>query len=87
MTTRALAAVLAGLALAAPAAEPYGSLSVDEVEKLLGARGVAIYDANAPDLWSKHHLPGAVHIIGKDLRSLLPADRQTRLVFYCTNPK
>jgi rhodanese-related sulfurtransferase len=60
---------------------------MDEVEKLLGAPGVAIFDANNPDLWAKHHLPGAVHITGKDLRSLLPADRRTRLVFYCTNPK
>jgi len=80
-----------GLALAgchaAAGGESYGTMTLDEVEKVLGQPGVAVFDANVPELWERHHLPGAVHIVGRSLASLLPADRGTRLVFYCTGPK
>ena len=83
---------LLALALALPAGraaagEPYRTLTMDEVEKSLGQPGVAIFDANVPELWEQNHLPGAVHIVGKSLAGLLPADKTARLVFYCTNPK
>jgi len=86
--------LLAPLALAllpglAPAAsdEPYGSLTPDQVEKLLGTPGVVILDANVPEIWAKNRVPGAIHIADKHLASVLPSDKGTRLVFYCTNPK
>ncbi len=83
----ALAAAVGAGRAAAAGGEPYGTLGLDEVEKMLGAPGVAILDANTDELWAKHHLPGAVHVTGKELARLLPADRGTRLVFYCTNPR
>jgi rhodanese-related sulfurtransferase len=58
-----------------------------EVEKKLGSPGFAVFDANVPEIWKQHHLPGAVHIVGKDLAKLLPPDRSAEVVFYCTNPK
>jgi hypothetical protein len=84
---------LAALALAlaaAPAAskeEGFALMPMGEVEKILGGPGVHVFDVNVDELWEKHHLPGAVHAAGKDLAPLLPADRDARVIFYCTNPK
>jgi hypothetical protein len=84
---------LAALALAFAAGqagakdEGFSLMPMDQVEKLLGKPGVAFLDANIPELWEKHRLPGAVHITGRDLAPLLPADKGTQLVFYCSNPK
>ncbi len=79
-------ALLAATALPA-SAEDFRLMPMDEVEKRLGQPGFAVLDANVPEVWQEHHLPGAVHIVGKDLRALLPADKSTQLVFYCANPK
>jgi rhodanese-related sulfurtransferase len=84
------AGALAALALgAAPAfgADGFKEVRVDEVEKMLGRPDVKVFDANPPDLWEKSHLPGAVFIGDKKLASLLPADKTTKLVFYCAGPK
>jgi len=79
-------ALLAAVALPA-AAEDLKLMPMDEVEKRLGQPGFAVFDANVPEIWEKNHLPGAVHVTGKKVAGLLPADKQTTLVFYCTNPK
>jgi len=79
-------ALLAAVALPA-AAEDVKFMPMDEVEKRLGQPGFAVFDANVPEIWQKNHLPGAVHVTGRKLAGLLPADRQTTVVFYCTNPK
>jgi len=86
-----LAFLFAGLALAPLASsareEGFALMPMAEVEKHMAARGIAVYDANVPEIWEKHHLPGAIHIVGKDLGRLLPTDKAARVVFYCTNPK
>jgi len=91
MNRRSLLGLLALALLAAGplrgSAEDFQVLTPDEVQKSLGAPGFAVFDVNVPELWAKHRVPGAVHVTGKDLAPLLPADRDTRLVFYCTNPK
>jgi len=93
MTRRILAPGAGLLALAAVALAPAARaddlpmLTVDEVEKLLGQPGVKIFDVNVPELWEKHHLPGSIFVGQKKLAALLPADRETRLVFYCSGPK
>ena len=85
---RRLASMALLAAAALPAlAEDVKLIPMDEVEKRLGQPGFAVFDANVPEVWQKNHLPGAVHITGKKLETLLPADRTTQLVFYCTNPK
>jgi rhodanese-related sulfurtransferase len=72
---------------AARADEEFRLMPMAEVEQRLGSKGFAVFDANVPEIWQQHHVPGAVHIVGKDLAKLLPADRSAQLVFYCTNPK
>ena len=81
-------AALCALALAAPArADDFKTLSVDEVQRMLGRQDVKVFDANPPDLWQKHHLPGATFIGDKKLATLLPPDKGAKLVFYCAGPK
>jgi len=90
--TRALGALttLAALSLGlAPAfaGDGFKEVKVDEVASMLGQPGVKVFDANPPDLWEKNHLPGATFIGDKKLATLLPADKETKLVFYCAGPK
>ena len=82
----AAAAVLAS-PLAASASDGFGMISPDRVEKLLGTPDVKVFDVNVDELWQKHHLPGAVHVGERELAPLLPKDKTTRLVFYCSGPK
>ena len=67
--------------------EGFSLLPMDEVEKLMARGEIAIYDANVAEIWEKHRLRGAVHIVGKELARILPTDKAARVVFYCTNPK
>ena len=85
------AALLAAAALVACASrssgEPFTMVSLDEVERLLGDPRVAIIDANTPEIFQEGHVPGARwYRSGPSLASVLPADKTTRLVFYCTSP-
>jgi rhodanese-related sulfurtransferase len=82
----AAAAVLAS-PLAARAEDGFEMLSPDQVQKMLGARDVVVFDVNVDELWQAHHLPGAVHVGEREVAPLLPKDKSTRLVFYCSGPK
>lgn len=86
MIRLALFSFLAAVALPA-AAEGVKLVSMDEVEKRLGQPGFAVFDVNTPEVWEKHRLPGAIHVTGRKLERLLPADRTTQLVFYCADPR
>ena len=89
MVSNRLAAALTLVALTLPALadEPFRLVAAEQVEKMLAAKDVKIYDVNVDELWEKYHLPGAVHVGERDLASILPADKATRLVFYCSGPK
>jgi hypothetical protein len=94
MTTRLTIALAAALALAglgaAPGAaraedEPFGRLDVGQVEALLGAADVRIYDVNSMEVYARGHVPGATWASLSGLEKRLPADKTLRLVFYCKN--
>ena len=80
-------AAAAGVACASPGKEPFGLMPMDEVERLLARKEIAVFDANVPEIWERSHLPGAVSVVGRDLAQVLPADRNAKVVFYCTGPK
>lgn len=80
------ATALAVLAACSGGAAPFSTVSVAEVEAMLGAPDVLVVDANSRDTYEKGHLPGAVHYRAKPLAELLPQDRGARLVFYCASP-
>jgi len=84
--------VMAGLMLAACHAsaaekdEGFGTLTVDQVEGLIAAKGADIYDNNDQSEWKAGHVPTAKWVKFNDVKeSDLPADHARKLVFYCHN--
>ncbi len=68
------------------AAEPFTLISVADVARDLAAKDLKVFDANSPSTFRKGHLPGAVNVDYEDLTAgELPADKATRVVFYCKN--
>jgi rhodanese-related sulfurtransferase len=85
--SRALAAAaLLATACAARQGEPFEIVSIDEVEKMLGAPDVVVVDANTPEVFRRNHLPGAIHWKSAPAAQLLPAEKDRRIVFYCASP-
>lgn len=90
LTATALAAlsalaVLLGLAPGrAVAAEGFALMTVEELSRALGAPDLKVFDANSPKTFARGHLPGAVNVDYEDMEEAeLPADKATRVVFYC----
>lgn len=88
----AIAGAAAALALgaghpAAHAEDGFTLMSATDLSKVLGAADVAVFDANSDATYAKAHVPGAVHLdeYRRYPASTLPADKATRVVFYCTN--
>jgi hypothetical protein len=68
------------------AAQEFGSLSVDEVAKLVESGTASIFDNNSQERWQRGHVPGAKWVAyNKVQASDLPADKSRQLVFYCAN--
>ena len=68
--------------------EPFKKLSVNEVEKRLSDPKVHVYDGNTDELYLNGHVPGAVHLFSQDIKEgVLPADKDTSLIFYCHNER
>lgn len=88
-TTLGLAALACALGLApgrAAAGEPFTLLSVADLARDMGAKDLKVFDANSPSTYAKGHIPGAVNVDYEDLTAgELPADKATRVVFYCKN--
>jgi len=65
----------------------FALMSAGDLAKILGQKDVAVFDANGADVFAKAHVPGAVHLAEyKDYpASTLPADKATRVIFYCKN--
>jgi hypothetical protein len=76
---------------AEPEKEAFGQLTIDELEAHLGdakagKRKVAVFDNNQHERFLKSHIAGATWVKFSDVKaSDLPADKDTELVFYCSN--
>jgi hypothetical protein len=66
--------------------EPFTLVGMDEVERMLSQPDVAIVDANTRETFLKNHLPGARYYKSAPFEQVLPADKSTRIVFYCASP-
>lgn len=88
MTRLALVSAVALVACQqAPAApsEP-ATLTLEQVEKKLGAPGVFLFDANPKEFYEHGHLPGARWVkFDAVTADVLPPDRAATLIFYCAN--
>jgi len=93
---RALTLSAAVAALAAPMAaragdasstekkEAFGRLSIDEVDAMVAKKEGFIFDNNSKDSYAKGHVPTAKWVAFNDVKPAdLPADKASKLVFYC----
>jgi rhodanese-related sulfurtransferase len=63
------------------------TISPAVLHQLLQQRRVTVVDVNSRQSWLKARVPGAVHLDPAGYQdSDLPADKQSSLVFYCSNP-
>lgn len=75
----------------AAAAEPFGLLTIPELEARMaaaraGTLALSIYDNNAAERFAQGHLPGARWVMYDAVTARdLPADKDTTLVFYCAS--
>lgn len=70
-------------------ADEFPTLTVDEVEQALAAKQAQAVDCNGDRTRKKQGtLPGAILITDEEsyAPSELPADKTTKLVFYCADP-
>ena len=66
--------------------EPFGRLTVAEVDARRTHGGVFIFDNNPERRYRKSHLPGARWVNPAELTAAdLPADKSATLIFYCAN--
>lgn len=63
------------------------TVSPAELSRLVQQREVTVVDVNSPQRWLAAHVPGALNLDPENYSAAdLPADREARLVFYCSNP-
>lgn len=71
---------------AMPESEPFGHLTVDQVERRLGKPGVLVVDGNSDETYHEAHVPGARRLYSKTMTAAdLPSDKDATLIFYCHN--
>jgi hypothetical protein len=74
-----------------PSNQAFGKLTIDELEAHMseakaGTRKLAVFDNNQHERFVKSHIAGATWVAFDDVKaSDLPADKDTELVFYCSN--
>jgi hypothetical protein len=69
-----------------PVMDPFGQMTVDEVEHRLGQPNVYVYDGNSDETYHNSHIPGAVRLLSRNITAeKLPADKNATLIFYCHN--
>jgi len=57
------------------------------LHQLMQTRQVTVIDVNSRQSWANAHVPGALHLDPANYDdSDLPPDKQSSLVFYCSNP-
>ena len=63
------------------------SVSPNELQQLMQAQLVTVIDVTSAQSWNKAHVPGALHLDPASYNdSALPSDKESSLVFYCSNP-
>lgn len=73
---------------AAATKDDVATMSVDEVERGLNANELVAVDCNGAVTRKKHGVvPGAILVVDEEAyeASVLPPDKATKLVFYCSN--
>lgn len=83
---RALAVLCIGLASLTAAADEIRTLTPAQVHAQMSKKQIQVFDANTPDVFAKHHVPGATHVEYDQVKAAdLPTDKSAPIVFYCMN--
>ncbi|MEK9772034.1 MAG: rhodanese-like domain-containing protein [Opitutae bacterium] len=84
--------ILITLSLVFVSASIYGAsfpdISVEDLQKAISSKKVAVIDVNGPKSFANGHIPGAIDFSAqkKDLQNLLPKKKDTLVVAYCGGP-
>src|SRR5271168_2107334 len=63
------------------------SVSPEALHEMVQKQEAKVIDVNSPQSWMKAHVPGALNLDPANYKeSDLPADKESSLVFYCSNP-
>jgi rhodanese-related sulfurtransferase len=64
-----------------------GSISPAALHDLIREKSVTVIDVNSRHSWLKAHVPGAINLDPVSYEANdLPADKEAKIVFYCSNP-
>lgn len=77
--------LISGLAFAGS----YGDISIEDLEKKIAAGEVTLIDVNGTSSYKKGHVPGAIDFQAnaKNLKELLPENKDALIVAYCSGPR
>lgn len=63
------------------------TISPDRLTEMISNDRVTVLDVNTRQSWIRAHVPGALNLDPVDYSARdLPADKESSLVFYCSNP-
>jgi rhodanese-related sulfurtransferase len=63
------------------------TISPADLLELTQKKQVTVFDVNSRQSWMEAHVPGALHLDPLNYAEKdLPADKESNLVFYCSNP-
>ncbi|MEQ9090392.1 MAG: rhodanese-like domain-containing protein [Balneola sp.] len=63
------------------------SISTEELNRIHSSENIHIYDMNDEMRWQQNHVPGAVNLDPVSFTERdLTSDKNSILVFYCSNP-
>jgi rhodanese-related sulfurtransferase len=63
------------------------AVSPNALHQLMQTRRMTVIDVNSRQSWMKARVPGALHLDPANYSdSDLPSDKESSLVFYCSNP-
>ena len=68
--------------------QEFGDISIEDLQKAILAKKVAIIDVNGKRSFQNGHIPGAINFSSQKqaLKQLLPSNKNTLIVAYCGGP-
>ncbi len=63
------------------------TVSPDELHQIIRGQQATVIDVNSRQSWMQAHVPGALNLNPANYNeSDLPPDKESKVVFYCSNP-
>ena len=68
--------------------QEFGDISIEDLQKAILAKKVAMIDVNGQKSFQNGHIPGAINFSSQkqSLKKLLPSNKNTLIVAYCGGP-